>query len=162
MARITTVSGETESTFSRRWADYEELRRIPGASGILDAFLAPTNRLFVADRSVDDRPTVSVTHEALLTAWPRLRDWLLSNRELLVVRAQPTALAADWTRAQAKDKSGYFLPPGLQLEKARQAQAEGYLGPAEGAFVDASVRALEAQQRKEAQRRRNILIGVSW
>jgi tetratricopeptide (TPR) repeat protein len=161
MARITTVTDDRAGTFSRRWADVEELRRIPGASGFLDAFLAKETRLFVAARGVQDRATVSVAHEALLTAWPRLRDWLLSDRELLLVRAQLGAVATEWAKAAEKDKNGYLLPRGLQLEKTRQAQAGGYLGGNESRFVDASVQAIDAQRRKEERRRRNLLIAVS-
>ncbi|EPH44224.1 hypothetical protein ABT390_09700 [Streptomyces aurantiacus] len=45
--------------------------------------------------TVDDH-TVDLAHEALITAWPRLRQWIDDDRQRLVVRRKMTQAAADW------------------------------------------------------------------
>ncbi|GAB2924091.1 hypothetical protein GCM10022245_66080 [Streptomyces mayteni] len=58
----------------------------------LDAFTAA--RLLTRD---DD--TVTITHEALLRAWPRLREWIDEDRADRLVRQQLEEAATDWDRA---------------------------------------------------------------
>ncbi|KAB8176777.1 hypothetical protein [Microbispora catharanthi] len=43
-----------------------------------------------------DTDTVEMTHEALLHAWPRLRDWINEDRAGLLVHQQLTAAATAW------------------------------------------------------------------
>jgi hypothetical protein len=156
---VTTVGLDKVSTFSRRWADYNWLVATPRSKAFVDAFLAPSARLFVADRAEDGRATVSVTHEALLTAWPRLRDWLQSNRESLQTSAQISSVASEWLKSNRDP--GYLLTPGLQLEKAKKASADGYLESQEQEFVLASVHSAEAAARKRVRRLQLIVAVVS-
>jgi hypothetical protein len=93
--RAVTTADDSER-FTRRWADRDELGRIPGTKAFMDAFLAPAVRLFVVDRNLAGRVVVSVTHEALLTRWERLHQWLLTNLENLRTRAQVSADAFRW------------------------------------------------------------------
>ncbi|TDC78905.1 hypothetical protein E1283_03895 [Streptomyces hainanensis] len=58
----------------------------------LDAFTAA--RLLTRD---DD--TVTITHEALLRAWPRLREWIDADRADRLVRQRLEESATDWDRA---------------------------------------------------------------
>jgi eukaryotic-like serine/threonine-protein kinase len=161
MRRVTTVGVENQAVFNRRWADYEALSQAPYLKSFVDAFLAPDARLFIADRTADGRAIVSVTHEALLRAWPRLQQWLIANHESLLVRAQLATVAQEWRKASEQDKSGFLLPAGLQLEKAKKALEDGYLDAGEAHFVEASVAALAYRQRKEARTRRNVLMAIS-
>lgn len=73
MRAVTTA--DDKETFTRRWADRDELTRVAAAQAFVDAFLASQARLFVVDRDLSGRVVVSVTHEALLTRWERLHQW---------------------------------------------------------------------------------------
>ena len=62
-----------------------------------------------------DRDSVQITHEALLSAWPRLRSWIDEDRAALLIRQQLTDAAAAWTEAEHD--------PGLLLRSGRLAMA---------------------------------------
>lgn len=54
---------------------------------------------FVAQRLVTaDQDTVRISQEALLTAWPRLRGWLDTDRAGLVIGRQLAEAALSWHR----------------------------------------------------------------
>ncbi|MFI6638598.1 helix-turn-helix domain-containing protein [Streptomyces sp. NPDC050504] len=61
-----------------------------------------------------DRDTVDLTHEALITAWPRLRGWIDEGRERLRRRRRLTQAAHHW-RARHRD-SGALLRGGELAE----------------------------------------------
>jgi eukaryotic-like serine/threonine-protein kinase len=160
MRGVTSIGLENEATFTRRWADYEQLTGSSGAKVFVDEFLAPSARLFVADRTGDGRAIVSVAHEALLTAWKRLSLWLVANRESLQVRAHISSVATQWSEAKEDDKNGYLLNEGLQLEKAKEAFKRGYLEANEAQFVEACARAVAAQKNRESRRRKILLMTI--
>ncbi|MEY9862925.1 WD40 repeat protein [Catenulispora sp. GAS73] len=62
-----------------------------------------------------DADSVQITHEALLSAWPRLRSWIEQNRAGLLVRQQLVEAAAIWAEAGCD--------PGLLLRSGRLALA---------------------------------------
>lgn len=64
-----------------------------------------------------DTDTVEITHEALLHAWPRLRDWIREDRAGLLVQQQLTDAAAAWDREQ-RDSSALYR--GARLTAARE------------------------------------------
>ena len=72
---------------------------------------------FAAERLLTlDADTVEISHEALLTAWPLLRDdWLIDARTDRVVRTRLHATAAEWTQ-DSRDPS--YLYSGSLLEAA--------------------------------------------
>jgi len=158
MRRLATASLEKEGlAYTRNWADYEALAAMPGAKAFVDAFAGPQARLFITDKNEADKPIVTLTHEALLRQWPRLKDWLSANSEMLQVKAAVAVAARQWRGA--KNDPGYLLPRGLQLEKTKQALRDGYLEKDEADFVQASILA----ERKIVVRRRlsvAVLFGV--
>ncbi len=104
---------EDEGAFTRRYAALDAFERSESRA-LIDAFVA--SRLFVADRGGDGRAVVSIAHEALLRSWPRLRDWLEENRELLRVRERLTASAGLWLeKGRRRD---LLLAEGKPLEEA--------------------------------------------
>jgi DNA-binding SARP family transcriptional activator/WD40 repeat protein len=120
-------------------------------------------RLLVTDRDQATRePTVEVAHEALLSRWPRLTEWIDEDRRWL---AQLQHLA---TAARAWDERG--RPPtdlyrGARLEAALEAvDDEGRaVSETERAFVDAGRDARDAEirsARRTARRLRRLLVGV--
>ncbi|MEU4765640.1 hypothetical protein AB0H12_20530 [Actinosynnema sp. NPDC023794] len=100
-----------------------------------------------------DQDTVELTHEALITAWPRLHRWLVTDRDGLRTHRRLTEAVHTW-RALGEDASALYR--GAQLTIAREwAERIGYgreLNPAERAFLDASVE-LEADERRRTRRR---------
>ncbi|MFE5631899.1 hypothetical protein [Streptomyces sp. NPDC056543] len=71
----------------------------------------------------DGTVTVEVTHEALLSAWPRLRrDWIGSGRSGQAVRQGVQEAAVAWERGGRRDTS--VLYGGAKLELARDWAAD--------------------------------------
>ena len=103
---------------------------------VLDAFGA--SRLLSFDRdSRSGAPTVEVAHEALLTAWRRLRGWIDDAREDVRTERRLATAAREWEDA-GRDAS--FLVTGSRLE-----QFEGWrqtagisITPEERDFLEAS------------------------
>ena len=50
---------------------------------IVEQFASHRTRLLVTGWDRAARPTVEVAHESLLRSWPRLRSWLLEDRDWL-------------------------------------------------------------------------------
>ncbi len=66
---------------------------------VLEAF--GRHRLLTFDRApVSGAPTVEVAHEALLHSWPRLREWIDTNRESVRVHRRLLAAANEWLDAE--------------------------------------------------------------
>ncbi|HKN55626.1 MAG TPA: XRE family transcriptional regulator, partial [Amycolatopsis sp.] len=80
--------GEDEDT--RRRGDRDRLAGSGGPSAAALDALAEA-RLVTLDRSA-----VQITHEALLRAWPRLRDWIEADRTGLRIRQRLTEAAESW------------------------------------------------------------------
>ena len=85
---------------------------------IVQNFAGPKTRLLVTGRDRAGRATVEVAHEALIRTWPRLREWVDANREMLRARAAVLQAQADWERNGRRDD--LLLPSGFQLERARE------------------------------------------
>jgi WD40 repeat protein/transcriptional regulator with XRE-family HTH domain len=116
------------------------------AAAALDAFVRA--RLVTAGESA-----VGITHEVLLRAWPRLREWIDADRAGLLLRQQLADAAAAWVRA-GRD-------PELLHRGSRLAAAEEWAGargdhdppaPVEEEFLAAS-RAAEHGRRLTSVRR---------
>jgi len=117
---------------------------------VLDAFI--DRRLITAD--VD---TVEIAHEALLRAWPRLREWIDADTIGVRIHRQLTAAAEEW-RDSGND-------PGSLYRGGRLAAAEEWasapahdddLNLLERAFLAASF-AQRQQAEKTARRQANRL-----
>ncbi len=100
-----------------------------------------------------DGGTVELSHEALLTAWPRLATWLEDDREWLRHHHQVTDAANAWA-ASGEDPSALLRGARLQtvLEWIAKPGRLGELNRMERAFVDAGA-ALAERERLEARRR---------
>jgi WD40 repeat protein/DNA-binding SARP family transcriptional activator len=124
---------------------------------VMDAF--GRHRLLTFDHDPQSRyPTVEVAHEALLTAWGRLRGWIDAAREDLRTHRRLAAAVADWTAA-GQDAS--FLVRGNRLEQfeAWTATSEFALAETERAYLDASIAARAAEAAEErAQKEREAAL----
>jgi WD40 repeat protein len=83
--------------------------RARDVTAVLETFAA--ERLLILDTS-----TVEVSHEAILTAWPLLHDWLAETGADRVVRASLHSAARDWEQSRRHPD---YLYGGSRLETAR-------------------------------------------
>ncbi|MFC9602407.1 hypothetical protein ACFTTN_02935 [Streptomyces niveus] len=104
-----------------------------------------------------DAGSVNLTHEALISAWPRLRRWIDNDRERLRLQRRLTDDAYLW------EELGYdagALYRGTRLADARKAFAsageETGLTPVEQSFLDTGTAAHQAEQRADARSTRRL------
>ncbi len=133
-------------------------RRITRAE--VDQLVDPSRsdlRQQVLDRFVDERlvtvhtDTVEVTHEALVAAWPRLRDWIDTDRRMLLIGQRLHDAARQWDR---EDRDPAVLYRGTRLAAAQEwAQTTGQrdLTTLGHEFLQASVRRQRRQTRRLTQ-----------
>jgi WD40 repeat protein len=104
-----------------------------------------------------DAGTAQITHDALLTAWPRLRSWIEEGTDGLRVRRRISEGARAWEGA---GREGAALWRGSQLAVARDWTADadnrGSLGVLAAEFVDASIAGETARQHAERRRMRRL------
>ncbi|RSM91824.1 hypothetical protein DMH04_02320 [Kibdelosporangium aridum] len=108
---------------------------------VLDALVDA--RLVTAHES-----TVVLVHEAILQAWPRLRDWIQADRARLLVEQRLLEAAEAWERDGRHDSDlyrGHRLAAVLELPN-----------PPAKEFVHASVELERAEQRAAARRTRRL------
>jgi WD40 repeat protein/DNA-binding SARP family transcriptional activator len=154
--------GEAGQVTRRRVARSElEAIRLAGeeaaaaVSRILDLY--GRYRLLTFDHDPATRtPTVEVAHEALLTAWNRLREWIEVGGEDLRQQRRLRRWALEWQEAGRQ--------PGLLLRSARLEQMAGWaaqsdlaLSGPEAALLEASLAARrERAAAEEARRQREL------
>jgi hypothetical protein len=106
-------------------------------------------RLVAIGLSNDGRQQmVEIAHEALVRRWPRLGQWLLEDREILVWRQHPGLIIQEWQQTGRDDG---FLLRGSLLDEARLwlSRRANVLTPVEKEFINAS---LNLQHRERANR----------
>jgi WD40 repeat protein/DNA-binding SARP family transcriptional activator len=111
------------------------------------------HRLLTFDREPSTRePTVEIAHEALLTAWERLRTWIDDAREDLRQERGLARAAAEW---RGCDGDPSFLLRGARLEQLESWAATTNLaiGRPERAYLKASVDQHDREQEEEERRR---------
>jgi WD40 repeat protein/DNA-binding SARP family transcriptional activator len=138
--RLTELGEGTEDT--RRRASLQELMAQPDQAGEVRAVL---NILAQARLITLSEETAEVAHEALIRAWPTLREWLDADREGLLLHRHLTEAAYDWELLERD--------PGALYRGARLAQAAEWaaanpnaLNVLEQAFLTAS----QEQEQHEA------------
>lgn len=98
-----------------------------------------------------DDEQVDLAHEALISAWPRLRNWIDTDRERLRAHRRLTEAAAAW---DALDRDSGALYRGTLLAAVEEAfptqDREQTLTALEGAFLSTS---LQARRRERARPR---------
>lgn len=134
LARLVRVTDARVSTASQALAEFagEDSR------ALIQAFVDA--RLFNAELDARKQARIGITHEALLTHWPRAREWIAENREMIRVQERIADANARWEAEGRRDD--LLLPRGKSLEEARAlAAATGIeLTALERDYIDASVR----------------------
>ncbi|MDT0381110.1 WD40 repeat domain-containing protein [Streptomyces sp. DSM 42041] len=146
LLRLVTPGDGTPDT--RRPTGHDELRL-----GDPDDTRAVVERLVRARLLTFDDGTVDLAHEALITAWPRLRGWIDAERERLRVHRRLTDAARTWQDLGGESAALY---QGSRLADARHAFPDpghpAELTDTERTFLDASVR----QRRRGIRLRRTV------
>ncbi|MEV7416070.1 hypothetical protein [Streptomyces sp. NPDC089919] len=148
---MVTLTGGGEEAVRRRIALDELLADRTEAQR--DTALAVRDRLAGARLVTMDRDTAQISHEALLRAWPRLRNWIEEDRAALVTRQQLTDAAHAWDLA---GRSPEYCYRGARLAAASEWYAgqshNRLVGPREREFLAASEQlASEERDRERAQ-----------
>ncbi|WP_346114790.1 helix-turn-helix transcriptional regulator, partial [Nonomuraea maheshkhaliensis] len=106
--------------------------------------------------------SAQLAHEALLRAWPRLREWIVTDREGLRVHRHLAEAAQAWER---EHRDAALLYRGVRLRTAREWAGERPAAPTtlEREFLDASLAAEDARheaavRRTRRRRRRTALL----
>jgi WD40 repeat protein len=110
--------------------------------------------VFIDERMITvDTPAARLTHDALLTAWPRLRGWIDESAEELRIGRRISSGAQAWAETGREEAA---LWRGSQLAVAREWSEDpgkrAALLPLAGEFVAASVAAGTARERLERRR----------
>ncbi|MEN8235665.1 MAG: protein kinase, partial [Actinomycetota bacterium] len=157
--RLVRVSETGRDT--RRRIRLTELTRLGLPKRIVAAILNifGDHRLLTFDRDPATRvPTVEVAHEAILTEWLRLADWIEEQHEDLLLHSRLATAVADWEVAARSET--YLLTAGrLGQHEAWTADTEFTLTSAEREFLDASRTREDAERASRRRRRRLIMTG---
>ncbi|MBI4940559.1 MAG: helix-turn-helix domain-containing protein [Actinobacteria bacterium] len=144
--RLVALGEETADT--RRRLEHDEVDSLDAdTDGSSGQGIADVVEAFVAARLLTATMTyVEITHEALLLAWPRLREWLDADRAGLVLHRSLVDSARAWHRA---DEDSELLLRGPRLEAleewARNAGNGWMLTSLERRFIATSRRESRAQ-----------------
>lgn len=126
----------------------------PAAEALVAALIEA--RLLVTGGEGEDT-VLRVTHEALLTRWPRARQIITDNREFLQARARVQGDCERWLDEQRNPEE--LLPSGKRLIEAREVllTRRGELDPALVEYIEASLAAEAAREAaKQAEARRKL------
>ncbi|QOV36986.1 hypothetical protein IM697_00465 [Streptomyces ferrugineus] len=110
-----------------------------------------------------DEDTVQLAHEALITSWPRLRDWIEEDRERLRHHRRLTEAAGVWLE---HDRDPGALYRGTRLDRVAELipdhEHDYSLTVPEREFLTAALAAREAERRAAARstRRARAAVGV--
>ena len=125
------------------------------AQRVLDRFVA-ARLVTVYER------TIEISHEVLLTSWPRLRDWIEQSEDMLRVQRRVAEAARMW---QEHDREHSGLLRGKQLAAARAIWDDEnptvVLAATEREFLAASIEQDEQDVIRERQVRRRLRMLVA-
>ena len=125
----------------------EELLNKDAGRKVLDQ-LTQARLVTVAVASDQRQRMVEIAHEALVRRWPRLKQWLEEDREILVWRQRLGSIIQGWQQTGRDDG---FLLRGSLLDEAKLwlTRRANDLTPEEKDFINAS---LNLQRRERANR----------
>lgn len=151
--------GDTDVPNRRAFTYQDLIQSDPAAQALVDTFIH--ERLLIADTDAQSRAIVRLAHEALLTRWPRLSQWLQTApvRDLMSQRRRLESSLRQWQEQNRTPDC--YLQPGFELEEGKQLleKHEAALKPEEREFIEASVAYHKERERKATRWRRQV-IGV--
>ncbi|MFJ9691173.1 trypsin-like peptidase domain-containing protein [Kitasatospora sp. NPDC101183] len=113
-----------------------------------------TTRLLVTGRLAEGTETVELAHDALITHWPRLADWVAEDRAFLDWRE---SLRHDRERWKAAERPNELLPTDVTLAASQRwaEERDGYLTEEERDYLRRGRR-----HRRSRRRRRTAVAAV--
>lgn len=161
------MPGNPKKTYLDRLLFRRPASRAELGGGVHDVL----ERLAAARLVTLDGDMVELAHEALITGWPRLADWIEEDRERLREHWRLGEAAHGWEEL-ARDSDALYR--GTRLARAeelfarqgdgRPTQPEDDLTSQERAFLTASLAARDAEREAEtrsARRTRSLTVGLS-
>ncbi|MGW6447561.1 nSTAND1 domain-containing NTPase [Lentzea sp. NPDC055074] len=150
LLRLLTLDEDTGAAVRRRVDVAELLGFAPDADAVVD-------RLACARLITVDQDTAEIAHDAVLTAWPRLRGWIDDHRDALRVHRSIAEATRIWAGAGHDPAT---LATGARLEHLRAYAESGSppvrLSQEERAFLDEST--AQVRRSEAAVRRRSRLL----
>ena len=122
---------------------------------VIERFASPAVRLLTrasANGAAGVAETLELTHEALIEAWPRLREWLNSDRADLRFQRRLEEAARLWQ--EHGQPGSLWRPPDLDLLDRFRHSRDADLTPRQLAFADNSRLAERKRRRQEQDLRR--------
>lgn len=112
---LVTLDAANEGPATRRRAKRAGLEAAhPGATAFLTAFV---DAKLLVTGSEDDAATVTLAHEALITHWPVLKQWIEDHRDLLLARRRLEDATRLWN--DGKRSTRFYLTEGRLAEAER-------------------------------------------
>lgn len=117
---LVTLDAANEGPATRRRAKRAELEAAhPGAVAFLTAFI---DAKLLVTGSEDDAATVTLAHEALITHWPVLKQWIEDHRDLLLARRRLEDATRLWNDGRRSTR--FYLTEG-RLAEAERVESSG-------------------------------------
>ncbi|MFC5253575.1 helix-turn-helix domain-containing protein [Streptomyces nigrescens] len=129
-------------------------RPTPRSEFATDGTCAGDDSDAVLDRLADrrlialDDGKVSLAHEALITAWPRLQSWINEERDRLRLHRRLTRDATTWHDLDRDPGALYRGSRLVQAEETFTGPGHEALNPQEASFLDASITAGRRHERR--------------
>jgi DNA-binding SARP family transcriptional activator/WD40 repeat protein len=153
--RLVTLTDEGEAL--RRRVATASLAGLPNVDEVLDIF--GQHRLVTFDRNRAGEPTVEVAHEALLSEWPRVAQWIDDARASIRMLRQLHEATSEW---ESHDRAGAYLLAGARLARyADWPVTELALSGTENEYLIASRRREERERLRRRKRRTAVLAGFA-
>lgn len=151
LLRMVRIGDGTDDT--RRRVPLADLMPVDGS----DQVAVVLNSFAEARLITLDAHTAEITHDAVLHAWPLLREWIDTDRAGLLLAQRLREAAEAWDR-ERRDPAALYR--GVRLDTARQwaedPRHQTDLTPTAHQFLDAST-AVEVEEHRAARRRTNRL-----
>ena len=113
-------------------------------------------RLLTVDQNEQGEELINIVHEALVRRWPRLQEWLETDRDVIILRHRLTDAAREWEQS---GQDGSYLYYGTRLKKIVSVFPLAELSPQEQAFI-AACQVVEKQDRRRRNWRLVGLVGL--
>lgn len=144
LLRLTELGDDVTDT--RRRVTMQELASSSGAQEQVQRVL---HILSDARLITIDQDSVEIAHEALIRAWPTLRQWLADDREGLRLHRRLTEAAQAWEEMD-RDPDELYSGARLALAQEWAESHPGELNALEAQFLAASVELAQRREREQA------------
>lgn len=149
------VEPGTGSAHTRRVVSRAEIDEAGFYADLIDRLVAARLLTTTTDQ-------VEIAHEALITAWPRLTEWMDSERDNIVAHQRLARAASAWM-ASGKDDADLYRGNKLRAALTWRSEVAPRLSMQESEFLDYSEASEEdeANRQRRTNRRLKVLAGVS-